>query len=75
MARDYKEKHKKLNSTQFADDTKLFIKAKEIGDKQKLQDSIDQLVKWSEKWQMLFNFGKCNTLNVYTQGRGILHEL
>ena len=36
----------------FADDTKLFRKAKEIGDKQKLQDDIDKLVKWSEKWQM-----------------------
>ena len=42
----------------FADDTKLFRKVKEIGDKQKLQVDIDKLVKWSEKWQMLFNFGK-----------------
>ena len=33
----------------FADDTKLFRKVKEIGDKQKLQDDIDKLVKWSEK--------------------------
>ena len=46
-----------------ADDTKLFRKAKEIGDKQKLQDDIDKLVKWSEKWQMLFNFGKCKCLS------------
>ena len=28
----------------FADDTKLFRKVKEIGDKQKLQDNIDKLV-------------------------------
>ena len=39
--------------------TKLFRKTKEIGDKQKLQDDIDKLVRWSEKWQMLFNVGKC----------------
>ena len=39
----------------FADDIKLFTKTKEIGDKQRLQDDIDKLVKWSEKWQMLFN--------------------
>ena len=32
----------------FADDTKLFRKVKEIGDKPKLQDDIDKLVKWSE---------------------------
>ena len=31
---------------------KLFRKTKEIGDKQKLQDDIDELVWWSEKWQM-----------------------
>ena len=43
------------NILKFADDTKLFRKTKEIGDKQKLQDDIDKLVRWSEKWQMLFN--------------------
>ena len=40
----------------FADDTKLFGKTKEIGDKHKLQDDIDKIVRWSEKCQMLFNF-------------------
>ena len=30
----------------FADDTKLFRKVKEIGDKQKFQDGIDKLVKF-----------------------------
>ena len=48
----------------FAEDTKLFTKTKEIGDKQNLQDDIDKLVKWSEKWQMLFNFGKCKCLHI-----------
>ena len=52
----------------FADDTKLFRKHKVIGDKQDLQDDIDKLVKWSEKWQMLFNFGNAN---IYTQDREI----
>ena len=33
----------------FADDTKLFRKTKEIGDKRTLQDDIDKLVRWSEK--------------------------
>ena len=35
-----------------ADDTRLFRKVKEIGDKQKLQDDINKLVNWSDKWQM-----------------------
>ena len=41
-----------------ADDNKLFRKTKEIGHKQKLQDDIDRLVRWSEKWQMFFQFWK-----------------
>ena len=40
----------------FADDTNQFRKTQKIGDKRKLQDDIDKLVRWSEKWQMLFNF-------------------
>ena len=38
------------NILKFADDTKLLRKTKEIGDKKKLQDDIDKLVRWSEKW-------------------------
>ena len=42
---------------EFVDDTD--------GDRQHFQnDDLDNLVKWSEKWQMLFNFGKCKCLHV-----------
>ena len=37
------------NSLFVIDDTILFRKTKEIGDKQKLQDDIDKIVRWSEK--------------------------
>ena len=47
----------------FADDTKLFRKIKGNGDKQQQQDDIDKLIKWSEKWQLLFNFQKCKCLH------------
>ena len=47
----------------FADDTKLFTKTKEIGDKKNYKMTLINLVKWSEKWQMLFNFGKCKCLH------------
>ena len=59
----------------FADDTKLFRKAKEIGDKHKIQDDIDKLVKWSEKWQMLFNFGKCKCLYTGPRNTGMNYEM
>ena len=32
-------------------------------DKQHLQNDLDKLVKWSEKWHMLFNFGKSKSLH------------
>ena len=59
----------------FADDTKLFRKVKEIGDKQNLQDDMDTLDKWSEKWQMLFNFGKCKCLHTGPGNTGMNYEM
>ena len=51
------------NILKFADDTKVLRKVNTDGDKQHLQNDLDRLVKWSEKWQMLFNFGKCKCLH------------
>ena len=55
----------------FADDTKVFRKVTKDTDKQSLQDDLDKLVKWSEKWQMLFNFGKCKCIHI---GHGNMDE-
>ena len=48
----------------FADDTKVFRTVKTDTDKDTLQDDLTKLVKWSEKWQMLFNFGKCKCIHI-----------
>ena len=37
----------------FADDTKVFRKIKSDADRQHLQDDLNKLIEWSEKWQML----------------------
>ena len=63
------------NILKFADDTNLFRKTKEIGDKQKLQHDIDKLVRWSEKWPMLFNFGKCKCLHTGPGNTGMNYEM
>ena len=55
----------------FADDTKVFRKVTNDTDKQSLQDDLEKLVKWSEKWQMLFNFGKCKCIHI---GHGNMDE-
>ena len=57
------------NILKFADDTKVFRNVNTDGDKQHLQNDLDKLVKWSEKWQMLFNFGTCKCL--YTRHRNL----
>ena len=82
MGKSRKKKKKNVTGSilEFADDTKLFRKTKEIGDKKNVQDDIDKLVKWSEKLQMLFNFGKClhtgpgNTGMNYEMGGTILSK-
>ena len=48
----------------FADDTKVFRKIKSDADRQHLQDDLNKLIEWSEKWQMLFNFGKYKCLHM-----------
>ena len=63
------------NILKFADDTKLFRTTKEIGDIQKLQADIDKLIRWSEKWQMLFNFGKCKCLHTGSGNTGMNYEM
>ena len=58
----------------FADDTKVFRKIKSDADRQHLQDDLN-------KWQMLFNFGKCKCLHTghgnedaqYTMGDTVLN--
>ena len=50
-------------------------------DRQHLQNDLNKLIEWSEKWQMMFNFGKCNCLHTghgkedaqYTMGRTVLN--
>ena len=60
------------NVLKFADDSKVFRKVNTDDDKQHLQNNLDRLVKWFEKWQMLLNFGKCKCL--YT-GHGNLNVI
>ena len=65
----------------FADDTKVFRKIKSDADRRHLQDDLIKLIEWSEKWQMLFNFGKCKCLHTghgnedaqYTMGDTVLN--
>ena len=48
----------------FADDTTVFRTVKTDADKGTLQDDLTKLVQRSEKWLMLFNFGKCKCIHI-----------
>ena len=64
----------------FANDTKVFRKNTSDADRQQLQDGLNKMAEWSEKWQMLFNFWKCKCLHTghrnedaqYTMGGTVL---
>ena len=64
-----------------ADDTKVFKKINSDADRQHLQDDLNKLIEWSEKRQMMFNFGKCKCLHIghgnedaqYTMGGTVLN--
>ena len=48
----------------FADDTKAYLPINSLSDKYLLQESINKLVDWSEKWQLKFNSEKCKILHI-----------
>ena len=48
----------------FADDTKLYRSVGRESDNGVLQEDLDSLVEWSERWQLPFNREKCKTLHL-----------
>ena len=55
-----------LNSTLrlFADDSILYREIKNQSDKVALQEDLDKISEWSDKWQMLFNVNKCYHIQI-----------
>lgn len=48
----------------FADDTKIGRPVANDNDARMLQEDLDRLSEWSEKWQMKFNVNKCSVMSV-----------
>ena len=48
----------------FADDCLLFRKIRNQDDSDKLQEDLDQISQWCEKWQMSLNINKCKLLEI-----------
>jgi len=48
----------------FADDSKLYNRVKHSSGQESLQQDLEAAGVWSEKWQLLFNVGKCKVLHL-----------
>ena len=52
------------NMRMFADDTKVWSSVGSLLDGRKLQDDLDGLSRWSDKWLLRFNAAKCKVMHV-----------
>ena len=50
----------------FADDTKLSREVRYVDGSEKLQQDLDNLVLWSQQWQLDFNESKCKVIHMGT---------
>ena len=61
--------------SKFADDTKVGRVVKEDKDREALQKDLDNLMDWSEEWQMLFNSGKCKVIHFGKNNPGFSYTM
>ena len=50
--------------SKFADDTELCHRARNPDDVTELQEYINKLVEWANKWQMSFSVDKCSVVHI-----------
>ena len=50
--------------SKFADDTKLCHRARNPDDIMEIQEDINKLVDWANKWKMSFNVDKCSVMHI-----------
>jgi Reverse transcriptase (RNA-dependent DNA polymerase) len=56
----------------YADDTKLLRQVDDVENQKELQQDLNEIVKWKDKWQLGFNIEKCKTMHI---GRSVNDEL
>ena len=59
----------------FADDAKLYRRIRDIEDKTILQQDLDKLHDWSNKWLLQFNEEKCKVMHVGRTNAGYQYHL
>ena len=51
----------------FADDVKLYICIRTVMDEFSLQNALNKLLAWADRWQLAISIKKCNVLHVSSQ--------
>ena len=59
----------------FADDTKLYRGVDRDSDTQALQNDLNALLDWSDRWQLPFNRGKCSSLHLGRRNGSHLYHM
>ena len=61
--------------SKFADDTKVGINANDETAVKQLQEDLNKIGEWSQKWQMPFNLDKCKVMHVGQSNKKANYEL
>ena len=59
----------------FADDTKIYQAIKKPEDAARLQQDLNRLAEWSDRWQLHFNMTKCKTLHMGSHNPRNVYDL
>ena len=66
-----------INSTTllFADDTKIYQLLKHSNSTNTLQNDIDSVAEWADKWKMRFNTSKCKIIHIGTKNPNVKYSM
>ena len=59
-----------VNTKIFADDTKAYSRIESENDKVNMQETIDKMYEWTQRWQLMFNETKCKVLHLGQNNEG-----
>ena len=59
----------------FADDAKIFRSVHHSSDYTELQEDLNELTKWSTRWQLPFNIDKCKSLHMGKNNKKLTYEM
>ena len=63
------------NIYKFADDSKIAGRVSDVNGSIALQQDLDKLISWADRWQMEFNIDKCKVVHAGRNNRNFTYEM